>query len=134
MGFLQRIFGLGKQKDNSTPPNNPNPKPQPIPRNENVIKLLEFKRMMEGILQENRYIAKSDYIDKLQEFVPVFKVFDALRSSDMLESFCKINGIPKGDAYFVMDLYTNTSEYIDKHNDGYISQAMEDEKEYLMMF
>lgn len=131
MGFLQRIFGLGKQKDNSTPPNNPNPKPQPIPRNENVIKLLEFKRMMEGILQENRYIAKSDYIDKLQEFDPVFKVFDALRSSDMLESFCKINGIPKGDTYFVMDLYTNTSEYIDKHNDGYISQAMEDEKEYL---
>lgn len=131
MGFLQRIFGLIKTTESVTSTSPASPRPQAAPRNENVIKLLEFKRMMEDLLQENRYIAKSGYAEKIQEFDPVFKVFDALQSSGMLENFCMVNGISESDVRFAVDLYTNTATYIDKHNDDYIARAMEDEKEYL---
>ena len=126
MGFFQRIFGLKKANANVTNSNS-----QAAPPNENVIKLLEFKQMMNNILQENRYISKSDYIDKIHAFAPVISIFDALQSSGMLENFCRLNSISEADVYFAMDLYANTATYIDKHNDDYVAQAMEDEKEYL---
>lgn len=131
MGFFQRIFGLIKTNENAMPTPPPTPETQAPPQNENIIKLLEFKRMMEDLLQEDQYIAKSDYTDKVQEFDSAMKVFEALQSSGMLENFCQLNSIPEADVRFVMDLYSNTAAYIDKHNDEYIVRAMEDEREYL---
>lgn len=64
MGFLQRIFGLIKTTESATSTPPANPKLQAAPCNENVIKLLEFKHMMEELLRENRYIAKSGYAGK----------------------------------------------------------------------
>lgn len=131
MGFLQRIFGLRKTSESLEPVNSSKSEMQAAAPNENVVKLLEFKQMMEGFLQENRYIAKSDYMDKIKEFTPVLEVFDALKSAGMTEDFCARNGISESDVQFAVDLYTNADAFMDKHNEEYIVQAKKEEKEYL---
>lgn len=131
MGLFKRIFGLGKKKEDVLPTNPVDFPAKASSPNENIVKLFEFKNIMNGFLQENKYIAKSDYTDKLREFEPVMKVFDALHSSGMIGNFCMMNGVSEKDVLFAMDLYTNAAMYIDKHNEDYITQAMEDEKEYL---
>ena len=70
-------------------------------------------------------------MDKIQKYAPVLEVFDALKSTGMTEDFCTRNGISERDVHFAMDLYTNADAYMEKHNEEYIAQAMENEKEYL---
>lgn len=131
MDFIKHILGFGKKQVNKKLKNPGNFNEQPAPQNEMAIKLLDFKTMMDSLLREKRYIAKSDYADKIKEYEKVIESFNVLQSTGMIENFCICNNMSKEDIHTAIDLFENVSSYIDKHNDDYITQAMEDNKEYL---
>lgn len=129
--FIKHILGFGKKQVNKKLKNPGNFNEQPAPQNEMAIKLLDFKTMMDSLLREKRYIAKSDYSAKIKEYEKVIESFNVLQSTGMIENFCICNNMSEEDIHTAIDLFENVSSYIDKHNDDYITQAMEDNKEYL---
>lgn len=131
MDFIKHILGFGKKQVNKKLKNPGNFNEQPAPQNEMAIKLLDFKTMMDSLLREKRYIAKSDYSAKIKEYEKVIESFNVLQSTGMIENFCICNNMSEEDIHTAIDLFENVSSYIDKHNDDYITQAMEDNKEYL---
>ena len=90
MGFFDRILGLFHKRDNAKN-NNPSGEFRQ-PQNENAEKLLECGVFFASLLDQDRYIAKSEYKDKRDKYAPVIDFFTVLRSSDMLEDFCRKNG------------------------------------------
>ena len=83
MGFLDRILGLFYKRENAKN-NNPSDESQQ-PQNENAAKLLECGGFFASLLDQDKYIAKSEYKDKRDKYAPVIDFFTVLRSSDMLE-------------------------------------------------
>ncbi len=129
MGFFDRFRSRSGVKNDTlqaTPDNVPNQ-----PQNENVQKLMECKVFFESLLAMEKYVAKSEYLNKLQEYSQIVDFFHVLKSSEMLEEFCKKNGLQSVDVENVLDLYENAEFHVDSHNEEYISSAMTREKEYL---
>lgn len=83
MGFLDRIFGYRKQVKMIG--KSPADSEQAVPKNENAIKLLGLKDYIDTLMDADRYIAKSDYLENIKEYKSVIDFFDVLKSSGMLD-------------------------------------------------
>lgn len=99
--------------------------------NEYVKKLLESGSFFDELLNNNRYIAHSDYYEKKKESSSAIDYFDVLGSSGMLKSFCKKNAVSVTEIKRIIDLYHNLDKYVDAHNEKYISDSLISEKQYL---
>ena len=129
MGFFDRILGLFHKRDNAKN-NNPSGEFRQ-PQNENAEKLLECGDFFASLLDQDRYIAKSEYKDKRDKYAPVIDFFTVLRSSDMLEDFCRKNGLNTEKAERIIESCKSIETQVEKHNEDYVSAAMVREKEYL---
>lgn len=130
MGFLDRIFGHKKTHSNIVKETDIEPE-QATPKNENVIKLLDLKNYIDSLMGAERYIAKSDYLEKIKEYGTVIDFFSVLKSSGMLEGFCRINGISMTEIQDTTTAFTDMEKLIDRHNEEFIAETMVREKEYL---
>jgi len=129
MGFLDRILGYFKVKENVRTRNPLGAVRQP--QNENAIKLLECNDFFALLLKQEKYIAKSEYREKWEEYAPTIEFFSLLKSSGTLEHFCKKNRIRKEKVDDIIDAFNDIEKRVDKHNDEYISSALIKEKDYL---
>lgn len=86
MGFFERIFGYKKLQFNKAKKNPVEPG-EAVAKNENVIRIFELKSFIESLMNSDRYIAKSDYINKLKEYESVIDFFNVLKSSEMMDDF-----------------------------------------------
>ncbi|MCI9338703.1 MAG: UvrD-helicase domain-containing protein [Lachnospiraceae bacterium] len=127
MGFLERIFGYKRQVNNAKTAKN-SPAPQ---KNENIIKLLNLKKYLDSLMEADRYIAKSDYLEDIKLYKSVIDFFDVLKSSGMLENFCQANGIFTPQIQHIITAFTDIEKLIDQHNEDFITKSMIREKEYL---
>lgn len=100
-------------------------------QNENVMRLLSLREYMNGILRTDKYIAKSEYKDKILYYKNDIDFFIVLKNSDMLELFCKKHNADLGKIQESIDLYFNFESFVDQHNELFISNKMIAEKEYL---
>lgn len=100
-------------------------------QNENVMRLLSLCEYMNGILQTEKYIAKSEYKDKILHYQNDIDFFIVLKNSDMLELFCKKHNADLGKIQESIDFYFNFESFVDQHNELFISNKMIAEKEYL---
>lgn len=66
MGFLDKFFNSSRGKSKSEKKNSNSSVTQP--RNENALKLLECGGFLSSLLNEEKYIAKSDYLNKIAEY------------------------------------------------------------------
>lgn len=128
MGLFDIIFGHKRPQVN-TVKKTPTDSRQAIP--ENVIKLLELKTFIESLMNADRYIAKSDYIEKTKEYKEVIDFFNVLKNSGMLDNFCKVNGISLSNIEYVVNASNDMERMIDRHNEEFIANAMIREKNYL---
>ncbi|MCR5104927.1 MAG: UvrD-helicase domain-containing protein [Eubacterium sp.] len=101
------------------------------PCNENVDKLLECGGFLLSLLEKDKYIAKSDYMNKRNEYSSIIEFFSVLRKSGMLEDFCDKNGLRIENAERIIALYNDYDKRIDTHNDEFILRTMTNDKEYL---
>ena len=129
MGFLDRILGLFYKRENAKN-NNPSDESQQ-PQNENAAKLLECGGFFASLLDQDKYIAKSEYKDKRDKYAPVIDFFTVLRSSDMLEDFSRKNGLDTEKAEQIIESYNSIETQVEKHNEDYVSATLVREKEYL---
>lgn len=129
MGLLDRILGRKRVKVNTE-------KTSSVPsidrsRNENCVKIMQFYACIDKMLAEKRYIAKSDYLSLIKQYNETINFFDVLAQSGMLYNFCSVNDVDVDDISKAIHIYNNIDDTFDKHNEEYISWAMQYEKDYL---
>ena len=86
MRFLGKIFGSKKIQLNNNLRDISNVK-QNVSQDENVSRLLELKVLIDSLINSRRYVAKSDYLKQMKEYVSVINFFDVLEKSGMLNEF-----------------------------------------------
>lgn len=130
MGFFDRIFGYKKSQVHTVEKNGE--KIEILePHNENIIKLLELGTTIDSLMDADRYIAKSDYAEKLKEYLPVVDFFTVLESSEMLDDFCRRNHTFLSEIQRILHSYANIERDIAQHNEAFITENMLHEKNYL---
>lgn len=124
MGFIDKIFRKKKVQLNSNVQQN-------VSRDENVLKILELRTLIDSLLNSHKYVAKSDYIEKVKEYASVINFFDVLQKSGMLNEFGTRNGLSASEIKQVISTYADIEELVEQHNEKYISDTMVREKDYL---
>lgn len=128
MGLLERLFGYKKY---AAEKESERAHAEVPPKNENCVRLLKFRDEIGAMLAEDVYIARSDYREKLKANAEVIRFFEVMENSGMLADFCARNGMTESEARLIMDQYLHMEDYVEAHNDNYVSCAMDREKEYL---
>ena len=129
MGFFDRFFTYVSKLNNEDR--------KPIStnginlNNENVVKILKLKEFFNSLLENNRYIAKSDYVEIINEYKEVVEYFNVFNDSGMLENFCRTNGVKTQDIQIVLNIYYDIEYLVDRHNVKFIENSLVSEKEYL---
>ena len=129
MGFLERILGYSRLKEKIRKKNPSGEQKQP--QNEKAIKLIECSGFFASLLNQDKYIAKSEYKNKHDEYESTIEFFKVLKSSGMLLDFCQKNGVHVVKAERTIEIFEDIEYQIDMHNEEYLSSAMVKEKEYL---
>lgn len=124
MGFIDKIFRKKKVQLNSNVQQN-------VSRDENVLKILELRTLIDSLLNSHKYVAKSDYKEKVKEYASVINFFDVLQKSGMLNEFGTRNGLSASEIKQVISTYADIEEFVEQHNEKYISDTMVREKDYL---
>lgn len=122
MGFIRKLFSKKKTNVNIVENNE---------KNEYVIQLLELRNFMECFLNMDRYIAKSEYCNKITQYESIVSFFNVLSSSGMISSYCLKNGMNASEVESDVKKYINFEKYVDQHNDDYISRTLNVDKDYL---
>lgn len=130
MEFFRKLFGYKKKQSNSAKMNHMDSN-KSVPKNENVIKLQELKVFIDSLMNFDRYIAKSDYLQKMKEYEAVINFFHVLETSGMLDNFSRINKIALSEIRYVLNAFADIEKLVDQHNEEFIEKAMIREKEYL---
>lgn len=131
MELSKRLISFVKAQMNRMSKNSSDSIAQPVSQDERVLELQAFVKMMDSLLREKVYIAKSDYAAKVKAYESIIGFFKVLESSGVVDNYCNRNGISEKEIHNAIDLYENVATYIDRHNDNYITQAMEESKDYL---
>lgn len=124
MGFIDKIFRKKKVQLNSNVQQN-------VSQDENVLKILELRTLIDSLLNSHKYVAKSDYLEKVKEYASVINFFDVLQKSGMLNEFGTRNGLSASEIKQVISTYADIEELVEQHNEKYISDTMVREKDYL---
>ncbi len=124
MGLIDKIFRKKKVQLNSNLQQNAS-------QDENVLKLLELKTLIDSLINSHRYVAKSDYLEQMKEYVSVINFFNILEKSGMLNEFGIRNSISVSEIKQVTGAYADIEELVERHNEQYISETMVREKDYL---
>lgn len=130
MGFLRRLLDCKKYICNK----NSESSCREIfsePQNENCKKLLEFQIKIKKALEEDAYIARSDYSGLTEAYAEAIHFFDVMESGGMLADFCTRNSVEEKEVRMIMKQYHYINNVVDTHNDEYVSKTMGREREYL---
>ncbi len=129
MGFIDKIFRRSKSQPNIE--KRAFDSNQNTSKDENVLKILEVKKLIEFLLSSKKYVAKREYQEQFKEYVPVINFFSVLKKSGMLNDFCTRNGVSVSEIEYAIDSFTYIENLVEEHNEKYISEAMILEKDYL---
>lgn len=130
MGLLSKIFGF-KQRNaecNNTPSAN-------YP--EEYRQILKFNSILESLLKEDRFIARSDYKQLVDTYAALPDFIETLKKSKMLKTYVETNNLNVMILHRFLDTYKQLAdiatvpEIIRQHNDFFIQKHIKDEKIYL---
>ena len=124
MAFFNRIFGskTASSDKNSQITHSDNPK---------VKEILQLQSIIDSLLSKNSYIAKSEYLKKIDEKKGVISYFQQLKTDDLLSDFCKKNSILEKSVVSVIQNCSDIKKLVAEHNEKFIINNLESEKEYL---
>lgn len=119
MGFLQRI--ISKKK----------PAGQQVTSTEEFMRLRALDSFMTALFRGDHFVARSEYLEKLEEYRELLDWFQALQSRNMLDDYCRKNGTSASEISGIIIRFKNLSDLVDFQNDQYIKSQMIAEKDYL---
>ena len=134
MGIVNFFKNIGHSpKNNATAPKNPNPESCPV----EYGRTLSFNNAFNDLLSQDRFIARSDYKDLVEQYRDLAQFYATLVQSNILTEYIAKNHLDiEAINYFrtefeaMADLAAE-SPTIRKHNDAYIASHIESEKPYL---
>ena len=121
MSFISRLFKGTRYDSNRIPDSAP----------KEVVSLFNLKSFLESLLKCDHFVAKSEYKKKLLDYKNTVEYFSVLKSSNMLESYCKQYKVEQAEVEQIISRYNKFESLIDAQNDVYISKTMEAERVYL---
>ncbi|MBE6155715.1 MAG: DNA helicase UvrD [Firmicutes bacterium] len=120
MSFFSKIF-RNKKKETTVV----------ISNNINVEKIYEFKEFMDALLNQNKYIAKSEYLKKLESYKPYIDYYSVLKDNNILLEFCNKNHLNINFINDVLSCYEIFINLVERHNELFIIETMKEKQEYL---
>ena len=130
MGVLSRIFGFkktGKGCDMITSANCP----------EEYHRILTFNNSLDALLSEDRYIARSDYMQLVNNYSALPPFIETLEKSQMLKTYAETNALDlkiiKNFTRIYYELANTDSipAIIKRHNDNFILKHLKEDNHYL---
>ena len=135
MSFYSRIFHK-KKKQQDTPSGQQHFVVQDAPTAE-YGRLMQFMNCLNLLLQDDKYIARSDYLTLIEEYEDVKIFFQNQKTATTIENYCEKYGVPMKAIEDFLCEYEDLSnlkegaENIQKHNQIYLQKHLESEKTYL---
>ena len=137
MSLLSRIFS-NKGKNSQVTPQKTEPTivvpDSPTPE---YASLLQFTRRLNDLLQDDKYLARSDYRGLIDDYAEINTFFINLKTAKTLSYYCSANGI---DGASIKDFLRNYADLatlkdgstsIQQHNQTYLQRHLVSEKHYL---
>ena len=137
MSLLSRIFS-DKGKNSQVTPQKTEPTivvpDSPTPE---YASLLQFTRRLNDLLQDDKYLARSDYRCLIDDYAEINTFFINLKKAKTLSYYCSANGI---DGASIKDFLRNYADLatlkdgstsIQQHNQTYLQRHLVSEKHYL---
>lgn len=120
MSFFSNIFRRNKVESN-TP---------------EVLKLKEFEVYFTTLLEQNKYIARSEYLWSIEEYKDIYDTFRRLGQTNMLQQFCNNNNLEYSRVQNFLGQYEDITKkeganIIRSHNDSFVNTQIKAEKTYL---
>lgn len=122
MGLFDKLFSKSKKSDAPV---------QPVLMSVECKQLIELGALMTSITSAERFVARSEYKKKADEYAKTVEYFNVLKNSGMLGDYCAKNALNTSFVLPILAAYDSLTETVDKANDTYIQNAMISEKEYL---
>lgn len=100
-------------------------------------RVLSFNKRFNAMMNQDRFIARSDYKALIFEFSDLMKFFKTLESSGMLSEYITKHGLDAGQIASFEDEYENLKDLsvespsIRRHNDAFVTKHLASEKSYL---
>ena len=98
--------------------------------------LCQFEKKLNDLLEQDIYIARSDYKDLRDENASIFSHFKILQDSKTLNYYCQEHGIEEKRIIRFLSNYEDLlnedePQLIINHNNNYLSRHLESERQYL---
>ncbi|MBQ7237577.1 MAG: UvrD-helicase domain-containing protein, partial [Bacteroidales bacterium] len=124
VNIFSKLFKIGKNKKSE------------VVMTAELESLCQFEKSLYDLLEQDIYIAKSDYKDLRDENAKTFSHFKVLQESKTLNYYCQEHGITEERvARFLSNfedlLNEDKPQIIENHNNNYISHHLESDKQYL---
>ena len=134
MGIVSFLENIGRSKETgSSAPINTSSENYPI----EYVRTKSFNRAFGTLLSQNRFIARSDYKELVDQYRDLAQFYTTLVRSNMLNEYVAKHNLNIDPVnYFrtifdeIADLSTE-SPTVRKHNDAYVARHLESEKTYL---
>ena len=100
-------------------------------------KLLEFNKTIYNLLSSDKYLARSDYKQLVDDFSELNRFFLNQQAAKTLDYYCSINGIELTNVEYFLQNYADLSslsegsEHVRRHNQAFLKNHLRSEKEYL---
>lgn len=120
MSFLDYIFKRDVGKTDNKP---------------ELMKLNEFERYISSLLKQDKYISRKDYQSQMCEYKGIFDTFCQLKSTDMLDAYCKSNGVKLDRVLsFISDyeeiIKNSNDNPVRTHNEKFLDSHIKNDKRY----
>lgn len=96
-----------------------------------VDEVSTFCKEMLKLLQQDKYISKTDYIEMYDECLQVFNDFILMKNKGLLKAWCKKNKVNYKPLEDCLNQHENIEKLVSKHNDDFINEHLKIDKEYL---
>lgn len=98
---------------------------------------MEFNKTINKLLSSDKYLARSDYKQLVEDFSELNGFFSNQQTAKTLDYYCSINGIDYTDVEYFLQKYADLSnlidgsEYVRRHNQSFLERHLRSERNYL---
>ncbi len=124
MGFFSKLFSKkAKQSSGSCPAE--------------YQKAVEFNKTFNALLVQDKYIARSDYSNLIENYREIFVFFENFKRGQTLSYYCKQNQLNENTINDFLSSYEDIrdlgkgSTIVEKHNEDFIQKHLLSEQKYL---
>lgn len=99
--------------------------------------IVKFLQCLDSLLQEDKYIARSDYVNLIEEYASINTFFQNQKTATTLENYCEKFGISVETIEKFLSKYEDLSNLkegsnsIQQHNQVYLQEHLKRDKNYL---